>query len=382
MASEAPKATETLVVSTGDKAATEKVEEKKVEEWKPRISVFNLPPGVTSQDELRELCKPFGTITNVEFVPAKGNRNAFGFVTFKTKGDAEYAIYRLNEENFGGKVRVKAKWPPEKEVKPKDESGASDGKPKKPKKPMTSLSLLTPKNVASNAQPQGAQMTKKGWDIPAQGQNNQQGGQKKQYQQVQQGGDPNSQNQYPKGAGRGKKGPNQGRPNPQAGGQQQPGGNQQKPVHQPRPNQGGQQAAGQQQQQHPNQPHPNQGPKPKKNQQQQNDAQHAQVPQNSQPQQRSKAPQQNQQQPLEAHPALIQNASHPPQHNTQQQQHNTQPQQQQQPLQPRNPKRKPKKAYVVTVADGKTGLPLHVINLSKPQFDQYIGPLVVKPSPQ
>jgi hypothetical protein len=375
MATEAPKATET-VVSTGVTPAVEKVEEKK-EEWKPRISVFNLPAGVTSQDELRELCKPFGTITNVEFVPAKGNRNAFGFVTFKTKGDAEYAIYRLNEENYGGKVPVKAKWPPEKDAsKQKDES--ADGKPKK-KKPMTSLSLLTPKNVASNAQHQNAApLNKKGWDIPAQGQNNQQGGQKKQYQQVQQGGDNSqNQNQYPKGP-RGKKqgGPNQGRPNQgQAGGQQ--GGNQ-KPVHQPRPNQGGQQAGGQ----HPNQPYPNQGgPKGKKNQQQQHQGQQndASVPQQNQ-QQNSQPAQQNQQPRGKA--AQQQNQQHDaaPQQQNPPQQNNAQ---QQNPQQPRNPRKKqPKKAYVVTVADGKTGLPLHVINLSKPQFDQYIGPLVVKPAPQ
>jgi RNA recognition motif-containing protein len=63
---------------------------------KKRISVFNLPAGVTRQDDLLQLCKPFGSIVQVEFVPARGTKPAFGFVTYKTQADAEFAIYRLN----------------------------------------------------------------------------------------------------------------------------------------------------------------------------------------------------------------------------------------------------------------------------------------------
>lgn len=71
------------------------VENQAPVEEKKRVSIFNLPPGISRADDLRDLCKDYGSIAEVEFFQARGEKSAFGFVTYKTPEDAKYAAYML-----------------------------------------------------------------------------------------------------------------------------------------------------------------------------------------------------------------------------------------------------------------------------------------------
>jgi len=314
-------------VKTGVTGEAEKEPEKK------RISVFNLPPGITTKDDLRELCKPFGSVTDVEYIPTQGTRASFGFVTFRTEADASYAIYRLNHSNMGGKLPLKARFPPERK-----NNATAPGEKKKVKKAIQPLSLLTPKvPIASTAQQQQQNQqqdgfTKKaGWDLPPPAP-----------QPTQQHNNPPNR-RPPKAKQFNAKNDQNNHYNPPQHVQQNP------PV-----------------QTHAAPSHPQQT--------------------HVAPQQTHVAPQQthltnvqqNHSSPQQSHPAAA------PNHPTPQQSHPAAASQQ--PANPRiggtkkQPRQKINKvAFQVTVSDPKTGLPLHVIDLTKGQYDKHILPLVVKP---
>jgi hypothetical protein len=131
-------------------------------EEKKRVSVFNLPPGISRADDLRDLCKEYGPIQDVEFYQARGEKAAFGFVTYKTSVDAKYAAYMLRDKNFGGKHILKVGL----SDNTKKRTNETPVKKPKVKKQMTSLVTLTPKNPATNAAPpQGDIPVKKTWDL-------------------------------------------------------------------------------------------------------------------------------------------------------------------------------------------------------------------------
>jgi RNA recognition motif-containing protein len=136
-----------------------------------RIIVKNLPPGI-SKEELRELGDRYGRVISVELVPKPARGNPFGFVSYLSEEDAEFAIYRLSGLLYKNS-QLAASFSNAK-PQPKPKPGApnpNNNKQKdatknaKPKKPMYSLRTLTPLNPAT--QPQGGfsnpQQTK-AWD--------------------------------------------------------------------------------------------------------------------------------------------------------------------------------------------------------------------------
>jgi len=362
--SEATLEGENQVVTPADQA--EPVVEKK------RISIFNLPPGILSRDDLRDLCKPFGSVVDVEFIPVRGQKPAFGFVTFRTNADAEFAIYRLNHVNLGSKGPVKAGFPPE---RPRRDPNVE--KKKKVKKPLNSLSLLTPKNNANlqnalpSSPPQGNN-GKKGWDMnrtqspqqtpPPQNRRQQGGYQKKNF-----GNDSNNaQNQF-----------QQRTPINNAPVAQHPAVQHVSPVPPPQP------AAPAQQVGQPvlptqtedsqfvnNQP---KNPKKKRNK----GANPQKNPINSQPNGQSTQFQQTNQNQQNGQPQQSQPQPNQLQQTKQQQ---PKPQQAQQNQlgqgQGKGPKGKKNTAYVCHVVDPRTKLVLHVLELNQAQFDQHLLPLV------
>jgi len=70
----------------------------------PRVFFANLPPfrGETANDaaknDLIDLCRPYGAITDIVVHPLKGT----AFATFPTLQAAEYAIFRLHDSNYSG----------------------------------------------------------------------------------------------------------------------------------------------------------------------------------------------------------------------------------------------------------------------------------------
>jgi len=316
--------------------------ETDAQEQKPRISVFNLPAGISRQDDLRELCKPFGTVVNVEFVPPRGQKPAFGFVTFKTHADAEFAIYRLNNSNLGNtKGPVRAGFPPE---RPKREQGsAGEPRQKRPKKPMTSLSLLTPKNLATSPPAQEvAPNVKKSWDLPRANQAAQQ------------------QTQTP---------PNKTR----QGGYQKKGQNEQ---HNGKPDQSNHQNL-QAAHEKPNEKPHNQ-PEKSHNQPQTHEKGQSQEkphPQSAQAQGQPKGPKGQGKKP-----PTTQDKPHVPQNPHVQQSPPQTHEKTGQQGQPKGPKgKKPAPAYVCHVLQAQTNLVLHVLELNQAQYDQLISPLVQVP---
>jgi hypothetical protein len=363
---------------------------------KKRISVFNLPPGITTKDDLRDLCKPYGSVVEVEFIPVRGQKPAFGFVTFRTGADAEFAIYRLNHSNLGSKGPLKAGFPAD---RPKRDPNVE--KKKKPKKPLNSLSLLTPKNNANlqntllppTPPPQGN--GKKGWDMnrtqspqqtpPTQNRRQQQGGG---YQKKTFPNDPNAQNQNQFQQQRVAPANNAAVPQQQQhAAQHVPAAQQAAPAQQALAHPGQPPQADGQFVQNPGQP---KAPKKKRNKGgngQQNPQQNGQPAQfqqnghnlqNNQPQ----PPQPNQGQPNQGQPNQGQpNQGQPPRQQNQPGQQNNQqakPQQtqQNQPGQGKGPKGKKNTAYVCHVVDPRTKLVLHVLELNQAQFDQHLLPLV------
>jgi hypothetical protein len=339
----------------------------------PRVSIFNLPQGITSKDDLLTLCKTYGQVVDAEFFAAKPNKAAFGFVTFKTKEDAEFAIYRLDKTTLGGKQPVKAQFAQD---RPKREFVAGQGQPKKPKvkKPITPLTVFTPKNLATNAQNQNADPLngKAGWDL-----NKTQQAQTQQNQQQNKGPRNQKNANHTNNGGQAQAQPgvqkqnNQGKGKAPAGTTQAPAAQNTQPAVQNQGNQNqgqnqGQQAAGKKKQQRgpkgANQPGQTGQPAPQGNQQRQNQGQAApQVQANTTP----------------AAPAA---------QNQNQQQGTAQNQPQNQQQQGQNAKKRNKKKknpetqirYRVNVVDPKNNLSLHVIELNQGQYDKFILPLVTK----
>jgi len=338
----------------------------------PRVSIFNLPQGITSKDDLLTLCKTYGQVVDAEFFAAKPNKAAFGFVTFKTREDAEFAIYRLDKTTLGGKQPVKAQFAQD---RPKREFVAGQGQAKKPKvkKAITPLTVLTPKNLATNAvQNQNADPLngKAGWDLnktqQAQTQQNQQNkGPRNQKNNQGNGGQVQGQQGAPKQN-------NPGKGKAPAANTQAPAQNAQTaPVqNQGNQNQGqnpGQQGAGKKKRgpkgANPQGQQGQQGqPAPQGNQQRQNQGQAApQVQANTTPAAPQQTQNQNQQQGT---------AQNQPQN----------PQQQSKAQKKRNKKKNAETQirYRVNVVDPKNNLPLHVIELNQGQYDKFILPLVTK----
>ena len=75
----------------------------------------NLPPEY-SDDDLRNLFAPFGTVTSARIVrdPSRQNQSKMmGFVTMATVNDATWAESALHQSDVGGKTIVVNKTPGE-----------------------------------------------------------------------------------------------------------------------------------------------------------------------------------------------------------------------------------------------------------------------------
>lgn len=140
---------------------SEEAKTVEVDKTLKRIWLGNLPT-TTKRAELEDLCLSCGKVIKIDYryfsfktsIQYQSFREGgtFGFVTFQSHEDADFAIYKLNTRNFHGQA-LKARWS-DKEVK-KPEAQRSTGprqerpKPKKEKKPMMSLTHLTPRNEPS-----------------------------------------------------------------------------------------------------------------------------------------------------------------------------------------------------------------------------------------
>jgi len=266
------------------------------------------------------------------FFGPRGTKLGFGFVTFKTATDADFAVYRLNGADLGGKVLVKAMIREAQERK-----GGAPGTPpqrnKRPKKPMTSLVTLTPKNYPTPPPTDSTDSPKKAWDLPAAGTAHTKGprGNQKKFEQNGQTvvANPGS-NQNPRAPKAKQPSPNQGAQVTDSVAQNQP------PA------------------QNPATPPQGKGVNAKK----------------------GKNPAQNQTVAAPAHqnqpPAQTQN-----QVNSQGHQNQPAPANAAGGKKKRGPKNR-NFAFTVNVVDPKTGLTLHVLQLSQESYDKNILPLVTK----
>jgi RNA recognition motif-containing protein len=128
----------------------EKAQTEPVDKTIKRIWMGNLPPS-TNRAELEDLCLSCGKVIKIDYREG----GTFGFVTFQSHEDADFAIYKINGRQFRGQV-LKARWSDKETKKPeqKKEGGGARNqqKKRKDKKPMMSLSHLTPRNEPSRAQ--------------------------------------------------------------------------------------------------------------------------------------------------------------------------------------------------------------------------------------
>lgn len=72
-----------------------------------KLYVGNLPYSVT-EDELRELFSPHGTLSSVTLINDRetGRPKGFGFAEFENDDDAKKAIEALHGQDFGGRALV------------------------------------------------------------------------------------------------------------------------------------------------------------------------------------------------------------------------------------------------------------------------------------
>jgi len=337
----------------------------------PRVSIFNLPQGIKSKDDLLTLCKTYSQVVEGEFFPAnpRNQKAAFGFVTTKTQQDADFLIYRLDGSNLGGKTPVKAMLAQD---RPKREGFApgQQAKKTKVKKPITPLTVLTPKNLATNAPPQQDPLNgKAGWDL------------NKPVQQVAQGQQKprnNPKNNQPaNGQGQTQAAPknnSQQAPKPKATQQANSAAPAQNAAPAPQAtntqNQGTQNQQGGQQNQTKkvNQPGQNKrGPNNKSGQQQ--------VTGSPAP-----APAAQGQNPQPKPNQGAQQTSNQNQTGSQTAQQTTNQNQTGKAAKKRKNKKNPETQirYRVNVVDTKNNLPLHVIELNQGQYDKFVLPLVTK----
>jgi hypothetical protein len=112
-----------------------------------RIFVRNLPPG-TSREELRELGNKYGRVISAEIF-TKGEGPPRGFISFLSKDDADYAIYRLTGYRYKNCIlEVEGAFLKQKKEDQQRTNRPikSEEKPKRNKKQMYSLRALTPLN--------------------------------------------------------------------------------------------------------------------------------------------------------------------------------------------------------------------------------------------
>jgi len=127
-----------------------------------RIIVKNLPPGI-SKEELRELGDRHGRVINVELVPYPQHGKPFGFISYLSEDDAEFALYRLSGyiyKSFQLEVAFSNVKPPLKPKGPGQNNKPNFNEKQKKKKPMYSLRTLTPLNPPTHPQ--------QGYSIPQQ----------------------------------------------------------------------------------------------------------------------------------------------------------------------------------------------------------------------
>jgi RNA recognition motif-containing protein len=135
--------------------SVENKETVEVDKTLKRIWLGNLPTN-TNRAELEDLCLSCGKVIKIDYREG----GTFGFVTFQSHEDADFAIYKVNGRNFHNQV-LKARWS-DKEVKKPETREKSSGpryekpKPKKERKPMMSLTHLTPRNEPSRVGVAGA----------------------------------------------------------------------------------------------------------------------------------------------------------------------------------------------------------------------------------
>jgi len=357
----------------------------------PRVSIFNLPQGITSKDDLLTLCRSYGQVVDAEFFAARNQKQAFGFVTFKTREDAEFAIYRLDRTTLGGKTPVKAMLAQDRPKREGFVPGQQQQKKPKVKKPITPLTVLTPKNLASPAPPQQDPLNgKAGWDLNkpvqniAQGQG-QQKNPRKNNQQVTNGQQPQSPQpgtqKNNQGQGKPVKAPQQGNttPAPAQVSQQQAVNPQNAGQNQGAAQNGGQNqgAAQNQNQQGGSKKNPNnnkRGANPNKAVSQQAQGSGNASPQPPQNQQRTQPAQVNQ----PAAPAQQANQNQPSQNQQGAAQNQPNQNQQGKAAKKRKNKKNPETQirYRVNVVDSKNNLALHVVELNQGQYDKFILPLV------
>lgn len=74
------------------------------QENKKKLYVGNLPWSMTEED-LRELCEPYGEIVEVSLITDRqtGRSSGFGFVEYTDEEAAEKAIEALHENEVGGR---------------------------------------------------------------------------------------------------------------------------------------------------------------------------------------------------------------------------------------------------------------------------------------
>jgi RNA recognition motif-containing protein len=139
-----------------EKKETTNAEQQPVDKTLKRIWIGNLPTN-TNRAELEDLCLSCGKVIKIDY----RDNGTFGFVTFQSHEDADFAIYKINGRNFRNQV-LKARWSDKETKKPEKKEGQAQGqrqggprgereKKRKEKKPMMSLTHLTPRNEPSRA---------------------------------------------------------------------------------------------------------------------------------------------------------------------------------------------------------------------------------------
>lgn len=93
-----------------------------------KLYVGNLPYN-TSEDDLKELFSPHGTVENVALISDRetGRSKGFGFVEFPNDDEAKAAIDALNGQDFSGRSLVVNEARPKADRPARPEGGRGDG---------------------------------------------------------------------------------------------------------------------------------------------------------------------------------------------------------------------------------------------------------------
>jgi len=110
---------------------------------KKRVHIRHLPYD-TNRAQLEELCAPLGRVTNVE------TKKGYGFVTFESTDDAEFAIYRLNGKSWRDHdLQAEYAKDVSKTAPPPKKFAGEKEKEKRPRREERTLKILTPLNPAT-----------------------------------------------------------------------------------------------------------------------------------------------------------------------------------------------------------------------------------------